>query len=441
LDINFNLPKYTILIENLKKRFGGKLKPLGKISDVICGPFGSAIKNNDYQEKGIPLVRITNITKDGHMSYDDIVYISEELGNRLSRTQVTPGDIVISQRGSMGQCAIIDDRFFKLNISANIIALKNITEVSAEFFHNYFLSSIGQTLLERSVSGQVQQKITTQDILDLLIPIGCDEKTLNRFIDNAFTAYKAKLQQADELLAAIDDILLSSLGLYIPDYKTNLVCAVRLSNIRSDKTLSSEYYHPERMSVIDALMQSSLASKKLIDVVDFVRNIVSSENDSRKYLGLAGVQSYTGELSGVDEEAAGQAFVYQEKDVLYGRLRPYLNKVLLVEEGGICSTEFHVVRVKETAQLLPEYLAAVMRSKLVVLQTKHMMTGNTHPRISNDDVKNLLIPVPGMECQKAIVDTVRENRNKARMLRREAETEWLAAKEQFERELLGGSNT
>ena len=40
------------------------------------------------------------------MDYSDIIYISEELGNSLSRTQVSAGDIVISQRGSLGQCAI-----------------------------------------------------------------------------------------------------------------------------------------------------------------------------------------------------------------------------------------------------------------------------------------------------------------------------------------------
>lgn len=96
---------------------------LGELADVICGPFGSAITNKDYQESGIPLIRITNISGDGYMDYSDIIYISEELGNSLSRTQVSAGDIVISQRGSLGQCAIdhkgIDRDFFRYNICCN----------------------------------------------------------------------------------------------------------------------------------------------------------------------------------------------------------------------------------------------------------------------------------------------------------------------------------
>ena len=121
---------------------------------------------------------------------------------------------------------------------------------------------------------------------------------------------------------------------------------------------------------------------------------------------------------------------------MYGRLRPYLNKVLLAEETGICSTEFYVMRVKDKSIILPEYLAAIMRSDLILSQTKHMMTGNTHPRISSDDVKNLYVPIPDIFIQYAIVKELQQRRDTARQLRKEAEQEWVAAKKQFERELL-----
>ena len=92
---------------------------------------------------------------------------------------------------------------------------------------------------------------------------------------------------------------------------------------------------------------TDISAHKLSNVVTFHRDIVSSENNA-SYLGLAGVESQTGELSGVQEEVAGQAFAYEKDDILYGRLRPYLNKVLLAESDGICSTEFHVMKVIDT---------------------------------------------------------------------------------------------
>lgn len=371
------------------------------------------------------------------MDYKDLIYISNELGNSLSRTQVSSGDIVISQRGSLGQCAIVDDAFEKMNISANIIAIKNIHESSATFIHDYLLSIVGQTLLERNVSGQVQQKITTQDIADILIPIGCNEKQLSKMMTIAYCSYRDGIEQSEKLLSEMNEYLFDILKMSKIDYKDRLCSAIRLSNIVENKTFSAGYYHPERMAALHLMKTNiEISVRKLSDIVTFYRNLVSAEN-STNYLGLAGVESQTGELSGVQEEAAGQAFTYEKDDILYGRLRPYLNKVLLAEKEGICSTEFHVMRVIDTETVLPEYVAVILRSDLILSQTKHMMTGNTHPRISNDDVKNLYIPVPDIGVQAEIVKELGKRRIEARMLRAEVEQEWRAAKEQFERELLG----
>lgn len=371
------------------------------------------------------------------MNYEDLIYISEDLGNSLKRTQVSSGDIVISQRGSLGQCAIVDDTFKKMNISANIIAIKNIRESSATFIHDYLLSIVGQTLLERNVSGQVQQKITTQDIADILIPIGCNEKQLSKMMTVAYCSYRDSVEQSEELLSGTSGYLFDILKMSNIDYKDRLCSAIRLSNIVEDKTFSAGYYHPERMAALHLMKTNTeISARKLSDIVTFHRNIVSAEN-STNYLGLVGVESQTGELSGVQEEAAGQAFTYKKDDILYGRLRPYLNKVLLAEKDGICSTEFHVMRVIDTATVLPDYVAAILRSDLILSQTKHMMTGNTHPRISNDDVKNLYIPVPNIAIQAETVKELGKRRMEARRLKAEAEQEWQAAKEQFERDLLG----
>ena len=137
------------------------------------------------------------------------------------------------------------------------------------------------------------------------------------------------------------------------------------------------------------------------------------------------------------DTASGNCFTYQTDDVLFARLRPYLNKVYRAEMDGCCSTEFHVLRVKDRDALLPEYLAAILRSRLVLSQTVHMMTGNTHPRLTNDDVTNLTIPIPSLEVQARIGGEVVRRRDAARRLRREAEVGWAAAKRRFEMGLLG----
>lgn len=76
-------------------------------------------------------------------------------------------------------------------------------------------------------------------------------------------------------------------------------------------------------------------------------------------------------------------------------------------------------------------------SRLVLAQTRHMMTGNTHPRLANEDVVNLVVPVPDRKNQEKIAAEVVRRREEARRLRDEARTIWDSAKRRFEEELLG----
>lgn len=287
-------------------------------------------------------------------------------------------------------------------------------------------------------SGQPNINKEEYKSFEINLPERGQQKKLCAYMDTAEAERMRKLQQAEELLAGMSNYIFDTLSIAPIEFDSQLCCKVKMQDVVSDKTFSAEYYHPERMAAISNMKDACGSNvRKLSDIVDFCRDIVFCNESTSKYLGLAGVESQTGELSGVEEDASGQAFQYEPDDVLYGRLRPYLNKVMRAEECGICSTEFHVLRVKDHSVVLPEYIAAIMRSDLILSQTKHMMTGNTHPRISNDDVQNLYIPVPDISTQKTIVSDLTERRIKARQLKQEAEQEWTAAKAQFEKDLLG----
>ncbi|MCU0482582.1 MAG: restriction endonuclease subunit S, partial [Anaerolineae bacterium] len=222
-----------------------------------------------------------------------------------------------------------------------------------------------------------------------------------------------------------------------PSSASPMVFGVRLGDVMKNNRFNADYFHPERTTILQAIYQQYQDnSKSLGDIVKFMRDIVTvSENDN--YMGLASVQSHTGERITVDEMADGQAFQFQAGDVLYGRLRPYLNKVYHAEGEGLCSTEFHVMRVLDENIIMSAYLATLLRTKVILNQTKHMMSGNTHPRLTNDDVINLLIPIPPTDTQQRIVDELYRRRDRARQLRQEADMEWAQAQHRFEQALIG----
>jgi hypothetical protein len=94
------------------------------------------------------------------------------------------------------------------------------------------------------------------------------------------------------------------------------------------------------------------------------------------------------------------------------------------------------MRVRDRSTLLPAYLAVVMRTRLIVAQTKHMMTGNTHPRLANEDVVNLLIPLAEIAAQRRIVDETLVRQTEATRLRDHADSLWQKARARFAQQLL-----
>lgn len=410
--------------------------PLGELADVICGPFGSAITNKDYQESGIPLIRITNISKDGYMDYSDIIYISEELGNSLSRTQVSAGDIVISQRGSLGQCAIVDDTFPNLNISANIIAIKNPKGISAEFIRNYILSAVGQTLLERASSGQVQQKITTQDIAKLLIPTKCEESKLTHIIESGYATYRNKIEWADKLL---QDFELKISKIYNLSYSQNstLCYAVKLEQI--DGVIDAKRYVSERKFTTDFIVSDicEILDEK-VNVTRFGQQIIDwirIDDLSNKPLDIEEIRTQPA------NKVEGIFFEVEKGDILVARLGPTIlnQKIVMVrslERTTIASAEFLVLRCKK------RYNAEAVMAVLKTAYYRDLMyshaRGSTPSRYRLNKEDMLKLPFPDIsEQQEQIATQANDIRNKVKSMRIQAEEDWKAAKEQFEKELFG----
>ena len=351
-------------------------------------------------------------------------------------------DILVSlTRPSRGAVANVQSEHDGAIASTGFAVVREVDSkrVSREYLTMCLTTPIGSDQMLRRSSGGNYPAITREELSKVLIPdIAIDiQRRLLADVDAARAERKAKLAQADALLAGIDDFVLDTLGIVPPQEEARRVFAMRPSQVGGEKRLNAEYYHPERTRALSALQATSenLTSRRLMEVVNFEREQLKTPGEN--YLSLAHVQGNTGELTDATDTASGNCLVFQTDDVLFARLRPYLNKVYRADMNGCCSTEFQVLRVKDSETLLPEYLAAVLRSRIALAQTVHMMTGNTHPRLTNYDVATLTIPIPSMDVQNVIATEAKRHRNEARRLRAEAEAGWEAAKARFEARLLG----
>ena len=94
---------------------------------------------------------------------------------------------------------------------------------------------------------------------------------------------------------------------------------------------------------------------------------------------------------------------FKPGDVLYGRLRPYLNKVYRPNFEGLCSAEFIVL--PENEQVEGAYLQYFLNSSAFVRYTSHLNAGD-RPRVDFDQLSPYEIPLPSKPAQRAIVAEV-----------------------------------
>jgi type I restriction enzyme S subunit len=161
-------------------------------------------------------------------------------------------------------------------------------------------------------------------------------------------------------------------------------------------------YHFERREAITKLKKNNTIIK-LKDVVNNEKKITTELSETDVYVGLENIISETGEyMQTNDKSTVSSAGIFNKGQILFPKLRPYLNKVYLAEFDGICSTEFHIFDCKPN--YLNEFLAIYLRSSLIVNQTKHLMTGNTLPRLQTEDINNLPVPIISIKEQQKIID-------------------------------------
>jgi type I restriction enzyme S subunit len=121
------------------------------------------------------------------------------------------------------------------------------------------------------------------------------------------------------------------------------------------------------------------------------------------YVGLEQIESGTGRyLGGTEGEAVKSAtFLFSSEHVLYGRLRPYLNKVLLPSFVGHCSTEIFPILCK--GEVVREYLFYWLLMAQTVRAIDATCTGARMPRANMDAVLDLAFPLmPRVEQQRIV---------------------------------------
>jgi type I restriction enzyme, S subunit len=142
-------------------------------------------------------------------------------------------------------------------------------------------------------------------------------------------------------------------------------------------------------------------SHRLKFLVDVRNEKVEAEQTNLPYMGLEHIESWTSKR--IEDESAtseGVASRFEQGDVLFGKLRPYLAKVYLAEAEGMASTEAIVLTPKDG--IVAGYLKFVLLSREFIDSISGAAYGVKMPRANWDFIGGMPIMLPSLEQQAKI---------------------------------------
>jgi len=148
---------------------------------------------------------------------------------------------------------------------------------------------------------------------------------------------------------------------------------------------------------------------KIKDVAEIDNKIITPDGmrgEFQNYIGLENIESNTGQLVNFSETSGdgikSNKFQFTKEHILYGKLRPYLNKVYLPNFTGVCSTD--IIPIKPDSNLLTrEFLGYFLRTPEFVNTINTKATGANLPRVYPNTLLEVSVPLPPLDLQRKIV--------------------------------------
>jgi type I restriction enzyme S subunit len=175
-----------------------------------CGPFGSALKLDEYQKNGIPVWNMDNISKSSmEFISQPNLFINETKYQELEKYSVSNGDIIISRAGTVGKMCIVDSNFDRSIISTNLIRLRLNQELLSPLFFIHLMRFAGKGLFRLKKGAEDAFGHMSTTILDSLKfpypPIQLQKEFLKIFREFKSLNIKQRnfLQNSDSLLKSL----------------------------------------------------------------------------------------------------------------------------------------------------------------------------------------------------------------------------------------------
>ena len=325
------------------------------------------------------------------------------------------------------------------------------SQLNAQYL-GYFFDVFNKYVLSKIVKHSTTvQSVNTNELERLEIPLPSLEiqKEIVSFMDDAYAQKQQKELQAKALLQSIDGYLLNELGIQLLETKSQTIqdrmFVVNHSELSGDRL--DPMFYTSQFSNIVAKLHDSATCKRLGQIAHFSSEIWNQRDYYEKefpYIEIGAINITDGTIEDVSfvpvEQAPSRAkVIVRTGDIIISTTRPDRGAIIKITENEnlyIASTGFSVIRDIDS-NINPDYLLAILRHKLILMQMRQRSTGGNYPAITQEELSKIIIPILPIPKQQEIVNHISSIRQQAKALQEEGKAILEQAKKEVEHMILG----
>ena len=341
------------------------------------------LKPGDFIDDGIPLVRVTDISKN-HFDSTNLYRISASLDEEFARSRIEGGEILLSIQGTVGRVAIAPPEMKGANISRTIAIISPDERVNRQYLYHY-LRRLGDAS-GFYISGTTRASLNISELRSIEIPLSSleEQRRIAAILDKA-SAIRSCSEKATRNAA---------------DIKASLFDEAFIAHGR--------HGHWEQLALgelcdVQGGLQVTSARSAMPIRVPYLR----VANVLRGRLDLAEIKEIKCSQPELDRTRL------QSKDLLvvegHGNPNEIGRVAMWTEQPGEMVHQNHLIRVRTKASsLVPEFLCFYLNSRIGrrhLLKRANTTSGlNT---ISTSVVKSAPIIVPPVDEQRSFCETIK----------------------------------
>ena len=374
---------------------------LGKISEIITGPFGSQLHQSDYVEQGIPVVMPQDIDN-RKVNYASINYVSNEDAIRLERYKTIINDILYARRGDVEKHAFIKEKDNGVLCGTGCLRVRITTsEVEPEFISFFLNREETRKWLVTHAVGTNMPNLNTDILSD--VPIAYPLLEEQRRIVQVLNSLDEKIA----LNSAVNDNLEQQLMLLYDYWFTQFDFPDNDGNPYQTSGGKMVWNDTLKRNIPENWKVQSVISNCLSSIIKPGVEIFNTKT----YLATADVKGTsisTGTIVDYDGRESRANMQPSINSVWFAKMKNsikhlYLNKEMQpIISSSILSTGFCGLQCNEISF---EYIASYVSNAYFEIHKDMLAHGATQEAVNNDDLAGVHIIIPEDTVLRAYHET------------------------------------